>query len=253
MSLSSIGEREKLFVTEVVYMNRRECLKVTGRGALTVPGRLVVTTCLPVVFIAVMSFHYIPKLLHEILGVAWLLLVLLHLYQNRSWLKNLRQGSWSFRRLLGTVIDSLLILGVLVTILSGLGISNYLLKDVMPLAVQRSIALHQYHVSLPYALLILSGLHWGLHWQGWQRQWQKRINWSLPKMAGRLLTGTLVAFVLVAGVCGSFMNRAGDRLLMKHIFATEASSQPGGIYVLLLAGMLGLYVLGGIVLGRSRK
>lgn len=230
-------------------MNRRECLKVTGRGALTVPGRLVVTPCLPVVFIAVMSFHYIPKLLHEILGVAWLLLVLLHLYQNRSWLKILRQGSWSFRRLLGTVIDSLLILGVLVTILSGLGISKYLLKDVMPLAVQRSIALHQSHVSLPYALLILSGLHW----QGWQRQWQKRINWSLPKMAGRLLAGTLAAFVLVAGVCGSFMNRAGDRLLMKHIFATEASSQPGGIYVLLLAGMLGLYVLGGIVLGRSRK
>ena len=172
-------------------MNRRECLKVTGRGALTVPGRLVVTTCLPVVFIAVMSFHYIPKLLHEILGVAWLLLVLLHLYQNRSWLKNLRQGCWSFGRLLGTVIDSLLILGVLVTILSGLGISNYLLKEVMPLAVQRSIALHQYHVSLPYALLILSGLHWGLHWQGWKRQWQKCMNWSLPKMAGRLLAGTL--------------------------------------------------------------
>lgn len=72
-------------------------------------------------------------------------------------------------------------------------------------------------------------------------------------MAGRLLAGTLAAFVLVVGVWGSFMNRAGDRLLMKHIFATEASSQPGGIYVLLLAGMLGLYVLGGIVLGRSRK
>ena len=234
-------------------MNRRECLKVTGRGALTVPGRLVVTTCLPVVFIAVMSFHYIPKLLHEILGVAWLLLVLLHLYQNRSWLKNLRQGSWSFGRLLGTVIDGLLILGVLVTILSGLGVSNYLLKEVMPLAIQRSIALHQYHVSLPYALLILCGLHWGLHWQGWQRQWQKLLNLSLPPLAGRLLSWGTVAVVLVMGVWGSFMNRAGDRLLMKHIFATEATNQPGGIYVLLLAGMLGLYVLAGIAIGKAVK
>lgn len=215
--------------------------------------RLVVTTCLPLLFIAVMSFHYLPKLLHEILGVVWLLLVLWHLYQNRSWLKNLRQGSWNFLRLFGTVIDGLLIVGVLVIVLSGLGISNYLLKEVMPLAIQRSIALHQYHVSLPYALLILSGVHWGLHWQGWQKQWQKCINWSLSPLAGRLLTAGVAAVVLVVGVWGSFMNRVGDRLLMKHIFATEATNQPGEIYVLLLAGMLGLYVLGGIALSKIGK
>ena len=201
--------------------------------------RLVVTTCLPLLVIAVMSFHYLPKLLHEILGVAWLLFILLHLYQNRSWLKNLRQGRWKFLRIFGTVIDGLLIAGVLVIVLSGLGISNYLLKELMPLAIQRSIALHQYHVSLPYALLILSGLHWGLHWHGWQKQWQKRISWSLSPLVGRLLAVGLTAFVLAVGVWSSFMNRVGDRLLMKHIFATEATNQPGEIYVLLLAGMLG--------------
>lgn len=215
--------------------------------------RLVVTTCLPLLFIAVMSFHYLPKLLHEILGVAWLLFILLHLYQNRSWLKNLRQGRWKFLRIFGTVIDGLLIAGVLVIVLSGLGISNYLLKELMPLAIQRSIALHQYHVSLPYALLILSGLHWGLHWHGWQKQWQKRISWSLSPLVGRLLAVGLTAFVLTVGVWSSFMNRVGDRLLMKHIFATEATNQPGEIYALLLAGMLGLYVLGGIVLGKIGK
>ena len=215
--------------------------------------RLVVTTCLPLLFIAVMSFHYLPKLLHEILGVAWLLFVLLHLYQNRSWLKNLRQGRWKFLRIFGTVIDGLLIAGVLVIVLSGLGISNYLLKELMPLAIQRSIALHQYHVSLPYALLILSGLHWGLHWHGWQKQWQKRISWSLSSLVGRLLAVGLTAFVLAVGVWSSFMNRVGDRLLMKHIFATEATNQPGENYALLLAGMLGLYVLGGIVLEKIGK
>ena len=215
--------------------------------------RLVVTTCLPLLFIVVMSFHYLPKLLHEILGVAWLLFILLHLYQNRSWLKNLRQGRWKFLRIFGTVIDGLLIAGVLVIVLSGLGISNYLLKELMPLAIQRSIALHQYHVSLPYALLILSGLHWGLHWHGWQKQWQKRISWSLSPLVGRLLAVGLTAFVLAVGVWSSFMNRVGDRLLMKHIFATEATNQPGEIYMLLLAGMLGLYVLAGIAISKAAK
>ena len=181
------------------------------------------------------------------------LLILLRLYQNRSWLSNLHQGSWGFSRLLGTVINALLVAGVLVVVLSGLGISNYLLKEVLPLAIQRSIALHPYHVSLPYALLILCGLHWGLHWQGWQRQWQKLLNLSLPPLAGRLLSWGTVAVVLVMGVWGSLMNRVGDRLLMKHIFATEATNQPGEICALLLAGMLGLYVLAGIAIGKAAK
>ena len=215
--------------------------------------RLGVTTCLPLLFLAVMCFQYLPKLLHEILGVAWLLLILLHLYQNRSWLRNLHQGSWGFSRLLGTVINALLIAGVLAVVMSGLGISNYLLKEVMPLAIQRSIVLHQYHVSLPYALLILCGLHWGLHWQGWQKQWQKMLNLSLPPLVGRLLAGGMAVLVLVMGVWGSFMNRAGDRLLMKHIFATEATNQPGEIYVILLVGMLGLYVLAGIAIGKAAR
>ena len=58
--------------------------------------RLGVTNCLSLLFVAVMCFQYLPKLLHEILGVAWLLLILLHLCQNRSWLRNLRHGSWGF-------------------------------------------------------------------------------------------------------------------------------------------------------------
>ena len=215
--------------------------------------RLGVTTCLPLLFVAVMCFQYLPKLLHEILGVAWLLLILLHLYQNRSWLRNLWHGSWGWGRLLGTVINALLMAGVLAVVLSGLGISNYLLKEVMPLAIQRSIALHQYHVSLPYALLILCGLHWGLHWQGWQKQWQKLLNLSLPPLVGRLLSWGTVVVVLVMGVWGSFMNRVGDRLLMKHIFATEATNQPGEIYVILLVGMLGLYVLAGIAIGKAAR
>jgi hypothetical protein len=154
---------------------------------------------------------------------------------------------------LGAVINALLIAGVLAVVMSGLGISNYLLKEVMPLAIQRSIVLHQYHVSLPYALLILCGLHWGLHWQGWQKQWQKMLNLSLPPLVGRLLAGGMAVLVLVMGVWGSFLNRVGDRLLMKHIFATEATNQPGEIYVILLVGMLGLYVLAGIAIGKAAR
>ena len=226
-----------------------------SRDTAAAGRRLVVTTCLPLLLIAVMSFQFVPKFLHEILGVVWMLLVLCHLYHNRSFWQKLRRGrgSWNFGRLLVIFVDVLLLAVVLLVALAGLGISNYLLSGVLPLEIQRSIVLHQYHKSLSYALLILCGLHWGMHWQVWQKQWQKFVKLSLPPSCRRLLIAMTAFVVLASGVLGSFMNRVGDRLLMKHIFATEAVNQPGAIYVLLLAGTLGLYVLGGIVLSKWGK
>lgn len=218
--------------------------------------RMAVTALLSLLFVLTMSFHYIPKLLHEIIGVVWFLLAGVHLYQNRHWLKSLRQGKWNFRRALGTVIDILLIAVVLVTVFAGLGISNFLLKDIMPLEIQRSIVIHQYHVSLPYALLILCGLHWGLHWRGWLAQWKKLVPLSLAPNTSRIAAAVLGLSVAALGIYGSFLNRVGDRLLMKHIFATEATNQPGEIYVLLLMGLLGLYVVIGVLFDyvyRGRK
>ena len=215
--------------------------------------RMAVTALLPLLFVLAMSFHYIPKLLHEIIGVAWLLLAGVHLYQNRHWLKSLRQGKWNFRRALGTVIDILLIAVVLVAVFAGLGISNFLLKDIMPLEIQRSIVIHQYHVSLPYALLILCGLHWGLHFKGWLGQWQKVFAWKLSAVVKRSIVAALSLAVLSAGIYASFLNRIGDRLLMKHIFATAATNEPAPTYVLLLCGTIGLYVLLGAALQRYLK
>lgn len=214
---------------------------------------MLVTLLLPLLFLLVMSFHYVPKLLHEVVGIALLLLTGLHLYQNKNWLKNLRRGSWPAIRIVGTVVDVLLLAAVLVVVATGAGISNYLLKELMPLEIQRSIVIHQYHVSMPYALLILCGLHWGLHWRGWWGQWQKLCPWQLPRKIRPVLTALLCAAVMGLGIYGSFMNRVGDRLLMKHIFATEATNQPAEVYVVLLGSFMGLYVLLGFAAGELLK
>lgn len=218
--------------------------------------RMAVTALLPLLLLLVMSFHYIPKLLHEIIGIACLLLAGIHVYQNRQWFKSLGRGRWDFLRAFGIAISLLLIALMLAAVIAGLGISNYLLKDIMPLEIQRSIVIHQYHVSLPYALLILCGLHWGLHWRGWLAQWKKLVPLSLSPNTSRIAAAVLGLSVAALGIYGSFLNRVGDRLLMKHIFATEATNQPGEIYALLLMGLLGLYVVIGFLFDyayRGRK
>ena len=168
--------------------------------------RMTVTALLPLLFLPIMCFHYVPKVLHEVLGILWLLVVLL------------------------------------VMVGAGSGISNHLFKEIMPLDIQRSILIHQLHVSLPYALLILMGLHWGLHFKGW------RERWHLPWPASKRVKAVLALLVTAGGIYGSFLDRVGDRLLMKHIFATPATGEPAIVYVGLLLAIWGMYVILGALL-----
>lgn len=204
--------------------------------------RMTVTALLPLLFLPIMCFHYVPKVLHEVLGILWLLLVLIHIGQNRQWFASLKRGRWSIFRLIGTVIDILLLVVLLVMVGAGSGISNHLFKEIMPLGIQRSILIHQLHVSLSYALLILMGLHWGLHFKGW------RERWHLPWPASKRVKAVLALLVTAGGIYGSFLDRVGDRLLMKHIFATPATGESAIVYVGLLLAIWGMYVILGALL-----
>jgi len=66
---------------------------MTERTGIT--GRMVVASLLPLLFLSVMSFHYIPKLLHEVIGLLWLMAVMVHIGQNRGWFKTLGKGRWN--------------------------------------------------------------------------------------------------------------------------------------------------------------
>ena len=211
---------------------------------LKINFRMTVTALLPLLFLPIMCFHYVPKVLHEVLGILWWLLVLIHIGQNRQWFASLKRGRWSILRLIGTVIDILLLVVLLVMVGAGSGISNHLFKEIIPLDIQRSILIHQLHVSLPYALLILMGLHWGLHFKGW------RARWHLPWSAFLPLKVVLAVLVAAGGIYGSFLDRVGDRLLMKHIFATPATGEPAVVYVGLLLAIMGLYIIIGALLAK---
>lgn len=187
-------------------------------------------------FLLAMSFQFLPKGLHEALGVLLPVLALWHLALNRAWLAALRRGRWTRLRALSALIDGLLLAVLVAVAATGLCISQFLLKTALPVEVQRSLALHQLHVSLPWPLLILIGLHLGLHWQALGG---KRFG-ARPRL-GRSLAAALAAL----GVLGSFMNRVGGRLALQHIFATDAVRQPFPVFLLLLCGIVGLYASAG--------
>lgn len=158
-------------------------------------------------FLLTMSFHFLPRMFHEIFGLMLAAAVVVHLNFNRSWIFGLTRGNWTARRFFSTLINFLLLVDLILIVVTGICISNYIFGGVIPLDLRRNMTIHQLHVALPYVMIILVGLHVGLHRQFILSKILRQKN--IPRGVEYL---TLI-ILIGAGIYGSFLNRVGDRIL----------------------------------------
>ena len=128
--------------------------------------RTILDGLLFALLIFLMCFKIFPRRYHEAMGVVIVLPILLHVVWNRSWFSSLWRGEWSAYRIVLAVVDILLIVSTIVALVSGVAIAHRIFKGVFGLAWQKSILVHQVHITSSYWMLLFSGLHLGLHWKG---------------------------------------------------------------------------------------
>lgn len=206
--------------------------------------RFLLDMVLLLLILLVMGFHFLPQLLHEVLGLGLLAGTLWHLWLNRSWFCSLRHGKWNCLRLLQVMAGLFLLISFFIAMATGIVISNHVFRDFwIGVPLHRSIFVHQLHIASAYGMLILMGMHIGANWRAlWQRL-QK-----LPGMCALQRHSSLRFWLLVlvgwSGVLLSRLDHVGDRLFMKHIFGTLTMKLPAGVYYILLLCFMGLYAMG---------
>lgn len=179
-------------------------------------------------FVAEMCFQFLPKVLHEILGVALTMAVILHLWINRRRFVALTKKITP-RKIFSVTINFALIICAAVIFASGVCMSNYLFVDAVSSELRRNMTIHQLHVALSYVAMILAGVHVGLHWRELR---QRLLNFF---GAGKFFYATVIILSAV-GAVGLNLNRVGDRILMKHIFGTPATELPAAVFALMIVG-----------------
>lgn len=162
-------------------------------------------------FLLVMSFHFLPRSFHEIIGMVMTAVTAFHIFINRKSLSYLMHGEHSIRKILAALIIFSTIIIFVIILITGVCISNHLFKDFIPMAVRRNMLIYQLHVSMPYIFMILIGCHIGLHWR------------EIFKIKNATMRKIFMLIIFCVGIYGSFLNRIGDRIMMKHIFATPAT------------------------------
>ena len=206
--------------------------------------KFYLNVALLILFLLVMSFHFIPKILHEVLGLLLMAVMIGHFAWNIKAFKSL---TGTTKKRLSMLIDVALIVCLIMVTFTGVCISNHLFNGLIDMKLQRNITIHQLHVSLPFLMMILSGLHLGLHWQGFWKRIKNLFNFDTNSKIFKVISRFIILTLIAAGIYGSFLNRIGDRLMMQHIFATEATELPFLAFDLLMAGIFTLYTIIGVV------
>ena len=191
--------------------------------------RKILNAIIFILFLLVMSFHFLPRILHEIFGVIMAAAVVWHFFINRRQFFYSLQTKKSARKIFSILITFFMTITFLIILVTGIFISNYLFHDFIPLEIRRNFFFHQLHVSLPYVFIIFLGCHMGLHWR------------EVVKIKNSLLQKIFLIGIICTGIYGSFLNRVGDRILMKHIFATPATDLSWGIFLILFVSTIGIY------------
>ncbi len=191
--------------------------------------------------VAEMAFFYLPPLLHEAVGVTFLLPIAGHLTLNRRYVSSLSRGQWRRPRVLRLLLNLLLAAACLVTVISGCLISSELFADIVPFSLRSNPSLYSLHSTAARYFLVLAGLHLGLHLKAWWQKWLHAAGITARPLPARVLLLGFGMLLGAAGIYAAHQDRLTEHLLGAHIFMTPALSYNGTGYALTQAGIFLLF------------
>ena len=105
----------------------------------------------------IVEFLSLPILIHEIVGLGLLVLIYLHLKENKRYFKAITKGKYNLKRSLELIINIGLLLSLLITIISGIFSSQKSLKGIKI----GNFKISKLHKSSSIFSLIFLALHLG--------------------------------------------------------------------------------------------
>lgn len=124
--------------------------------------KLIVDAVMSALLLLLMAYELIGAAVHEWLGIAMFVLVILHHGLNRKWSENVLKGKYGPMRITQMVLVVLVLFSMLGSMVSGIILSRHALVF-LPIHGGTGWA-RTVHLLCGYWGFVLMGLHLGLHW-----------------------------------------------------------------------------------------
>ena len=110
--------------------------------------------------------------IHELIGIAMFLLLLVHNFFNWKWYTTIFQWKYNIRRNINFTVNTLLVMATITLIVSGVITSKTLFSF---LGIETNLTLRQIHTTAAYWLFVLTSVHLGVHWASFTVSLEKMI------------------------------------------------------------------------------
>lgn len=139
--------------------------------------RMILNTIMLGMFVFLFACKLFPRPWHQIAGVLVPLPVLIHAINNRRWFSALKRGRWNRKRRLWTTANLALLVGVILTVITGILCSDYLHITYGSTLPYNTHLISRFHKLFAKILLLLIAGHVFFHWKAfssWIRHGLKR-------------------------------------------------------------------------------
>ena len=121
----------------------------------------IVDAVLTVLLLFLMAFQVTGDVLHEWLGICMTVTLILHHILNRKWYKAVFKGKYSPYRITMTAVNSLMLVSIALTALSGMSMSGHAVPFMYGLL--NVMTARELHLAMSHWSFIFMGIHVGLH------------------------------------------------------------------------------------------
>ncbi len=197
----------------------------------------IVDVVLTVLLLFLMAFQVTGDVLHEWLGIGITVTLILHHILNHKWYKAVFKGKYSPYRIAMTAVNTLLLVSIALTALSGMSMSGHAVPFMYGLI--NVMTARKLHLAMSYWSFILMGIHIGLH--------MKAMTAKLPEK------GKMIFKVILTGISGMGLwlflkNGIVNYITFRTHFAFLDYTTAKWIIILQNLAMLMFFALAGYVL-----
>ena len=134
--------------------------------------KIIIDILMFILMLLEFSKGYLSPILHEILGIALCILIIIHLILNKSYIKNIFKGKYNTKRWIMLIINLAFLITFSISLIFGLLSSQEILKFLNI----KSMTITNLHKVFSYISLIIFGLHLGINFTAMFGNIEKKIN-----------------------------------------------------------------------------
>ena len=209
--------------------------------------RIIVDCGMTLLLPLLMAYSLVGEAVHEYLGIGMLLLFVIHHILNIAWWKNLFRGKYTPIRIVGTVLNFVLVIIMLALPISGMILSRHVFRF---LHFGGASTARTVHLLASYWGLVLVSFHAGMHGNVMMGMIRKNTS---PRQLSKIKIWSLRIIAVLLAICGihAFVkNEIDSYLVLRTQFVFIDFSQPVVLALLDYLAIIALFAIIGYYISK---